>query len=191
MSGSSETGRLIFLLGASGSGKDSLINALRHSVGSTPRPLLAAHRYITRPWQAGGENHLEISEVEFGLRVEHGLFSLHWQANGHHYGLGREIHDWLASGPDVIVNGSRRALTDARRCFGARLMPVVLSVREDVLADRLRARGRESEEEIQARLARHRQLSSLPELKGCARLENNHTLESTLAALSSLLHDNS
>ncbi len=42
--------RLIWLTGASGSGKDTLLDALRQA---EPVRLLVAHRYITRPAQAG------------------------------------------------------------------------------------------------------------------------------------------
>lgn len=46
------TGKLIWLVGPSGSGKDSLLAALRQR--EHPQ-LLVAHRYITRPHNAGCE----------------------------------------------------------------------------------------------------------------------------------------
>ncbi len=46
-------GRLIWLMGPSGSGKDSLLSALRQREHSQ---LLVAHRYITRAANAGSEN---------------------------------------------------------------------------------------------------------------------------------------
>lgn len=55
-------GKLIWLVGASGSGKDSLLAALRQR--EHPQ-LLVAHRYITRSPNAGGENHIALSEREF------------------------------------------------------------------------------------------------------------------------------
>ncbi len=47
-------GKLIWLVGPSGSGKDSLLAALRQR--EHPQ-LLVAHRYITRPHLVGCENH--------------------------------------------------------------------------------------------------------------------------------------
>ena len=44
------SGKLIWLVGASGSGKDSLLAALRQRENAQ---LLVAHRYITRPFNAG------------------------------------------------------------------------------------------------------------------------------------------
>lgn len=55
-------GRLIWLMGPSGSGKDSLLSALRQREHSQ---LLVAHRYITRAANAGSENHIALSEQEF------------------------------------------------------------------------------------------------------------------------------
>lgn len=56
------TGKLIWLMGASGSGKDSLLTELRQRKQTQ---LLVAHRYITRDASAGSENHIALSEQEF------------------------------------------------------------------------------------------------------------------------------
>ena len=56
------TGKLIWLMGASGSGKDSLLTELRQREQTQ---LLVAHRYITRAASAGSENHIALSEQEF------------------------------------------------------------------------------------------------------------------------------
>ena len=53
------TGKLIWLMGASGSGKDSLLTELRQREQTQ---LLVAHRYITRAASAGSENHIALSE---------------------------------------------------------------------------------------------------------------------------------
>lgn len=55
-------GKLIWLMGPSGSGKDSLLAALRQREQTQ---LLVAHRYITRDASAGSENHIALSEQEF------------------------------------------------------------------------------------------------------------------------------
>ena len=141
--------------------------------------LLVAHRYITRAAFAGGENHVELSDAEFQLRQELGLFALHWQANGHRYALGSELTSWLASGVDVMVNGSRASLPQALERFGACLVPVLVTVDGETLGRRLRARGRENETEVRQRLARaeaHNQ--GLPD--SVWRLDNSGPLQQTL-----------
>lgn len=97
-------GKLIWLVGPSGSGKDSLLAALRQR--EHPQ-LLVAHRYITRPFNAGSENHIALSEHEFFTRAEQHLFALSWHANNTYYGIGVEIDLWLHAGFDVVANGSR------------------------------------------------------------------------------------
>ncbi len=52
-------GKLIWLMGPSGSGKDSLLAELRLREQTQ---LLVAHRYITRDASAGSENHIALSE---------------------------------------------------------------------------------------------------------------------------------
>ena len=59
-------GKLIWLMGPSGSGKDSLLAELRLREQTQ---LLVAHRYITRDASAGSENHIALSEREFFTRA--------------------------------------------------------------------------------------------------------------------------
>ncbi|WP_116475291.1 ribose 1,5-bisphosphokinase [Zobellella maritima] len=171
-----QTGRLFYVMGPSGAGKDSFMQAVRERWGDR---LLVAHRYITRAASAGGENHIELSVEEFRLRQDLGLFALNWEANGHHYALGCELERWLESGVDVMVNGSRAYLPQAQARFGERLVPVMISVVPEILGRRLRARGRESEDEIARRLARAvAQNNGLPD--SVWRLDNSGPLSETL-----------
>lgn len=145
-------GKLFYVIGPSGSGKDSLMSYARKRLASNPR-VVFAHRYITRPPDAGGENHVALSEEEFTARVRSSLFAMHWESHGCRYGIGSEINLWLAKGYNVVMNGSREYLHDAQRSH-PRLTPVWIEVAPEVLAKRLRARGRENETEISERLTR-------------------------------------
>ncbi|MCY1395378.1 Ribose 1,5-bisphosphate phosphokinase PhnN [compost metagenome] len=142
-------GHLLYLMGASGVGKDSLIGALRQREPRWP----VAHRYITRT-SGPSENCVSLTPAEFAWRRDAGLFCLHWQAHGLEYGIGREVEDWLGDAELVIVNGSRQHLPAARQRFGTRLLPLVVEVQPQALRQRLLQRGRESLEQIEARLAR-------------------------------------
>jgi len=146
-----KAGQLYYVMGPSGAGKDSVLTWVReHGVA---HGVLCAHRYITRPAHAGGENHVALSEEEFQLRERHGLFALTWQAHGLHYGIGSEVAHWMARGADVLVNGSRGAFELACQRFPA-LRPVLITASAHAIAGRLAARGRESAADIAARLAR-------------------------------------
>lgn len=175
-------GTLVYLMGASGSGKDSLLAFARARLAG--RQILFAHRYITRPPDAGGETHLSVTREEFALRHRRGLFAMSWDSHGNGYGIGIEIDHWLAQGCHVVVNGSRDYLAQAQRRYPA-LLPMTVEVAPETLATRLRARGREDEMAIGARLARHRGLSKRP-LPGW-RISNDGSLEQSGCALVDLL----
>ena len=146
-------GRLIYLMGPSGSGKDSLLQAAR-------APLEAhgcrfARRVITRSAESVGEDALGVTPAEFERLEGEGAFALSWRANGLAYGIPCEIDDWLSAGQDVLINGSRGHLEAARQRYPD-LLAVLLQVDEAVLRQRLLARGRETPEQIEQRLARSR-----------------------------------
>ncbi|KZE31687.1 phosphonate metabolism protein/1,5-bisphosphokinase (PRPP-forming) PhnN [Crenobacter luteus] len=142
--------RLWYVVGPSGAGKDTLINLARARLaGSTT---LFAHRYITRPADAGGENHVALSPAEFDAREAGGCFALTWRRHALAYGVGVEVEAWLAAGFDVVVNGSRAALPAARARFPS-LVPVFVTASPAVLAQRLARRGREDAAAIAQRLA--------------------------------------
>jgi len=144
--------RLIYVVGASGSGKDSLMTHARARLANETK-VLFAHRYITRAADAGGENHVALTAEEFESRRQAGLLAMHWASHGHAYGIGIEVNQWLAKGVTVVLNGSRDYLKVATQRY-PELLPVWIAVSPDVLRKRLEARGRESADEIEARLAR-------------------------------------
>lgn len=151
-------GRLFYLMGPAGSGKDTLLRCCRERLVDSR--CLIAPRYITREPDLLGENHLCLSDAEFDQRVSLGVFALHWGANGHRYGIGLEIDRWLAMDLDVLVNGSRGHLEHARARYGERLVPLLLQVRPETLRQRLIARGRESTAQIAARVERAQRLAA-------------------------------
>jgi ribose 1,5-bisphosphokinase len=171
-------GRLIYLVGASGAGKDSVLTRMRALLQPTDR-IVVAHRYITRAADAGGENHVALSEPEFLQRRDAGCFALHWQSHDLHYGIGREIELWLTLGLRVVINGSRAhvpKLTEV--CPQAEIVEVIAS--EPVVRQRLRARGRESEAAIEARLHRNR---ALADCQAALRILNEGDIDAAAWAL--------
>jgi ribose 1,5-bisphosphokinase len=143
------TGRLYLVVGASGAGKDTLIAG---ALAADPR-LHWARRVITRPAAAGGEPYEGVSVAEFQARQARGEFALDWEAHGLSYGVpGAELAG-LASGRDVVMNGSRGALAQAQAVF-PELVVIHVTVPLAVLAERLALRGREDRAEIVARLER-------------------------------------
>lgn len=144
-------GKLVYVVGPSGCGKDSIMLYVRkHCPGDEAA---FAHRYITRPADAGGENHVALLPDEYRARLDRGLFALAWDSHGNRYGVGVEIDAWMEAGLNVVVNGSRAYLAEAVRRYPD-LVPVLVTVDPDILRQRLILRGRESAGEIERRLAR-------------------------------------
>ncbi|MGK4924819.1 phosphonate metabolism protein/1,5-bisphosphokinase (PRPP-forming) PhnN [Bordetella hinzii] len=149
---------LIYLMGPSGSGKDTLLGLLPALLPPQFRVRIA-QRCVTRP--ARDEASCYLPAEAFDHRAARGGFALHWKSHGLAYGIGIEIEDWLALGDRVVVNGSRQYLAQAHARYPG-LTAVNITVRAELLAQRLRARGREGEHDIQARLARAQAPFALP-----------------------------
>ncbi len=151
------SGRLIYLMGASGSGKDSVLRLARQRLNGHCN-VLFAHRYVTRPAEMGHENYVSLSDGEFNLRRDSGLFLLDWSAHGLRYAVGIEVDLWLSRGLTVVMNGSRAHFPLAAEILPS-LLPILVDAPIATLRQRLEARGRESTAEIEVRLHRAETLS--------------------------------
>jgi len=172
------TGALVAVVGPSGAGKDTLLAAL-----TAARPdLMLARRAITRPIDAGGEDHEALSRDDFARQLAEGRFLVHWQAHGLSYGIPRAVLDDVAAGRMVLFNGSRAALPAAWAAWPA-LRVVMVTAPVALLAERLAARGRESAAEIAARLDR----GGLAVPEGAAVVMNDATVAEGVARLAAAL----
>lgn len=179
----SAKGRLFYVMGPSGAGKDTLLSYARDRLSGSR--VIFAHRYITREAGAGGENHVFLSHEEFNIRAELGLFVLQWSSHGLHYGIGIEIEQWMERGFTVVVNGSREYLEHAIARYPS-LAAVHIDARPEVLAARLASRGRETLDEVRARLARRVPLA-IPAQIPLATIDNSGELEEAGQALLEVL----
>ena len=143
-------GRLFTIVGPSGSGKDSILDALRTRLPS----LKIVKRVITRPENSGGEDHHYLCQRMFDRAAQDGAFLFKWHAHGLSYGIPYSVLDDLESGHDVLFNGSRHALADMQIAFPD-LTVIWVTVSVDVLGSRLINRGRETEDAIKSRLERY------------------------------------
>ena len=179
------SGKLIYLIGASGAGKDTVLEELRASISDANT--LIAHRYVFRQNEHNAffENQISLTADEFSKRSKNGFFAMEWHAHSASYGIGSEIDIWLNAGKHVIVNGSRQYLTTMHEKYPDACV-VALVVDDDVLRARLKARGRESQNEIEERIARNTRLSkAIPENAVC--VDNSGELKQTILQFTDLL----
>lgn len=168
-----KSGRFIAVVGPSGVGKDSVMEAM---AAAQPQIKLA-RRWITRPTEAGGEAFDGISETKFSQLRDANAFALWWPAHELHYAIRADVDDTLAQGFDVLANLSRSVLSQADKRFEHVL---ILSLVADpkVLKSRLQARGREDAQDINRRL--RRVSTPMPADIETYTLDNSGTLETTV-----------
>lgn len=175
---------LILVVGPSGAGKDSLIDGARATFTGDPS-VHFAHRCVTRPTGAGGEDHFALSEAAFAATERAGGFLLSWRAHGLAYGVPCDVEDLRRQGVAVIANVSRGVVDEARRLHGP-VGVVAVDASPAVLAERLLRRGREDRSDIAARLAR---AAALPTGADVRRVVNDADLPAGIDAFIAAVQD--
>lgn len=145
-------GRLIAVVGPSGSGKDTLLRGARAHFENDPG-IVFPRRAITRPDGDDNEDHLELSREAFVHLRGNGAFALDWEAHGLCYGIPAAIDEDIALGRTVVVNLSRSVVATARARY-AHCIAVAIAIDAATMRQRLIARGRENAADIETRLAR-------------------------------------
>ena len=145
-------GILFVVVGPSGAGKDTLMDGAREALADSGR-FAFARRLITRLADAGGEDHEAIDEAGFAALAASGGLVVSWNAHGLHYGLRASLRDELASGRHIVANGSRGVLQTLAAAV-PRLIIINVTASPEILAARLASRGRETADDVAARLAR-------------------------------------
>jgi ribose 1,5-bisphosphokinase len=146
-------GTLFYVVGASGVGKDTLLNFVKSKI-TVGEKVLFAYRYITRDAFSGGENHIELSKNDFIIRKETGLFALDWESHENFYGIGIEVINWLNAGFNVVINGSREYLPTAKSKIPT-LIDILIDADSLIIKSRLSNRNRETQDEIGKRILRN------------------------------------
>lgn len=146
-------GRLIVVVGPSGSGKDSIMRAARSALAG--RQVSFPRRVITREAD-DHEDHRPVPPAAFPEMEAAGAFAFAWKAHGLSYGIPREIDTMIRDGLTVVVNVSRSVVPLLRERY-ENLTIASISVDPHRLERRLSDRRRETPHEIALRLARARQ----------------------------------
>lgn len=147
-------GAFVAVVGPSGAGKDTLLAYAKARLSAEAR--LRVHfvrRVITRAADGSTEDHDTLSPAAFERAEADGAFALSWEAHGLRYGLPETVDRHISAGDTVVANLSRSTIP-ALRVRYRNVSVVAISASRETLFARLMARGRESAEEVAARLER-------------------------------------
>ncbi|MDX1809672.1 MAG: hypothetical protein R3331_09050 [Sulfurospirillaceae bacterium] len=134
--------KIVLIVGPSGVGKDTLINSVKGKIDAN-----FVKRYITRVPDSHEQNYF-VENSEFEKLKKEGFFVSSWDAHSNQYGIALdEIKEGLN-----IISVSRSAIKDFEKVFDD-VVTINISLSKDALYKRLKNRNRESENEIQERLA--------------------------------------
>src|SRR5690606_9124434 len=136
--------------GPSGVGKDTLNGGARKAPENDKR-FSFVRRLVTRPVDIDLEDHVSLTREEFAEAREAGRFALTWPAHNLDYALPISVDTDLMLGRVVVANISRHAVAQAVSKYPL-CRVIEVSAEISLRAERLAQRGRESREQIVARL---------------------------------------
>jgi ribose 1,5-bisphosphokinase len=175
-------GTLVLVVGPSGAGKDTLIAAAREALADDPG-FVFPRRIVTREAVKELEDHDTISREDFAAWRAADGFALSWDAHGLSYALPKSILADLEAGRTVVANTSRQVLGEAVARYGTQV--VLVTADRAVRAARLSGRGRESEADVAARLAREG--AALPPGVEATVIDNSADLATAVTAFIAVL----
>lgn len=144
--------RLFVVSGPAGVGKGTLVArvlAMRPTLGLT----VSATTRDPRPGEVDGVSYHFMSDEEFSARVAAGDF-LEWaQVHDHRYGtLKSEVEQRLAQGESIVLEIDVQGGNNIKSLFPDAVRIFIAPPSWDVLVERLRGRGTESEASVTLRL---------------------------------------
>lgn len=198
-------GWFVAIVGPSGAGKDTIINAVHQALKNNPE-FLFVRRTITRKaginsfddhaetsQNIGNEDNIGVSLEQFLELSEKASFSLQWFAHGIHYALPIGIVDEVRKGKIVIANVSRAELEHAKELFG-KVFVIEINAPIGILKERLLSRKREKITDIEERLERANIPIHLPKGAKYCYIDNsgniNYSVDKVLSILQKLSSEN-
>lgn len=186
------------IVGPSGAGKDTIMNAVHEVLKNNPE-FLFVRRIITRKaginsfndqdetsQNIGNEDNIGVSLEKFFELSQKASFSLQWFAHGIHYGLPMGIVDEVHKGKIVIANVSRAELEHAKELFG-KVYVIEINAPIGILKERLLGRKREKITDIEERLKRANIPIQLPEGSKYCYIDNSGNVKSAVDKMLSIL----
>ena len=145
-------GQLIIISGPSGSGKDTLLKEvfakipdLKFSISSITRPM--------RDNEVQGEKYNFISKESFLQMLSENMFLEHNVYCDNYYGTPRKpVETCIENGEDIVVEVDVNGAKNVMKNFDSYLSIFIMPPSFEVLKNRLKGRGTETEEVVNKRL---------------------------------------
>ena len=150
---------LIFVVGTSGSGKDSVMRETVAYLTDNGVSAQILKRMITRtPDKYEESNYLSIDE--FSNRKSE--FAITWEIYDNWYGIPWDpINEAYENQTLLLINVSRGVLYEVRRLFPLSQI-ILITVPKEIAESRLKKRGREDQEGMKKRLSRMSKVIDMP-----------------------------
>ena len=181
------SGAWIFICGASGVGKDSVIALAQQSLAeknfAKRTEIVFARRIVTRELQTGSD-HDPMTQSQFLTLQRAGGLQWHWQAHGFFYGIATHYAADVRAGRLVVINGSRAHVLGLPPPSNVRLVQITADPQR--LAERLERRGRDATRAVADRMARNDRFS---DMKADCVIQNDTDLSGAANALANYLTD--
>lgn len=148
----SNSGMLVLFSGPSGVGKDTVLDIILDKDERLQRSISLTTRE-KRSGEIDGEDYYFITKDEFSNMVESGQVLEYAQYGENIYGTPKApVDKWLKEGKTVILKIEVKGAQKIRELYPDALSIFLLPPSMQVLEDRIRTRGTESEQDIQKRL---------------------------------------
>ena len=146
-------GLLAVISGPAGSGKSTIADRLIAQSSNITRAITATTRQ-PREGEINGVDYVFLDKEEFSTKLDNGEFIEYNEFNNNFYGtLRKNLEDLLSQGKIVLlvidVNGAAAIKEEFRNAINIFILPPT----QEVLKQRLYARGSENEKSLKARLA--------------------------------------
>ncbi|MFW9930821.1 MAG: hypothetical protein ACFFD1_15640 [Candidatus Thorarchaeota archaeon] len=168
--GKIDSSKIIFFLGSSGSGKNTIINELANSLIASGKQVIIPRRLITRESHKS-EDFISIDNESFLDKISEKQFILYWFIYNTYYGyLENDILPFLTGDYFILLNISRSIAFEAKKIFSNSNFVEIKTTKYNAIR-RIENRKRESPSMLNDRIKRMDKKITLPPL--LLSLDNN------------------
>jgi guanylate kinase len=148
-----QEGRLVIISGPSGAGKGTLVEQLRDQVPSVWVSVSATTR-APRPREVEGVSYFFMTSEQFQAHVDAGDFLEHAEVHCNRYGTLRgKVDEQIDAGRIVVLEIDPQGARQVKEQVPEAVLVFIVAPSKEELVRRIKARGAESDHDIEVRMA--------------------------------------